>query len=387
MKIVYISKYFNHHHKALSDAFNALTENNFNFIETAPMSVQRQNLGWSINEYPDYVIPYRENNQEDYYSDIIDTADVVIIGSAPMRLIENRLKNGLLTFMYSERIYKENYQWYKWLYRLISFYLRYGRHKKLYMLCASAYTAADYAKTFTFLGKTYKWGYFPEARRYDDINELIKNKKPMSLLWVGRFIDWKHPELPVLIAEKLKNEGYLFELNLIGTGVLEQRLKEQIQSAGLSDCVHLLGVMNPDQVREYMERSQIYIFTSDRQEGWGAVLNEAMNSGCAVVASHAIGSVPFLLQNGQNGYIYRDSDIEDLYTKVRRLIDNNDEREKMGVNAYKTITEHWNAENAALRFIELSKYILNGNKKHSPFETGLCSDAGVISDNWFKESF
>ena len=49
-----------------------------------------------------------------------------------------------------------------------------------------------------------------------------------------------------------------------------------------------------------MEKSEIFLFTSDKGEGWGAVLNESMNSACAVVASHAIGSVPFLLKDGEN---------------------------------------------------------------------------------------
>lgn len=51
--------------------------------------------------------------------------------------------------------------------------------------------------------------------------------------------------------------------------------------------------MKASEVRSYMEKADIYLFTSDFNEGWGAVLNESMNSGCAVVASHAIGSVPF----------------------------------------------------------------------------------------------
>ena len=45
----------------------------------------------------------------------------------------------------------------------------------------------------------------------------------------------------------------------------------------------------------YMESSHIFLlFTSDRNEG--AALNESMNSGCAVVASDAIGSVPYLMR-------------------------------------------------------------------------------------------
>ena len=77
-----------------------------------------------------------------------------------------------------------------------------------------------------------------------------------------------------------------------------------IRSKGVEDCVEMLGAMSPDEVRAYMERADVFLFTSDFNEGWGAVLNESMNSGCAVVASHAIGSVPFLIKDGVNGLIY-----------------------------------------------------------------------------------
>ena len=146
----------------------------------------------------------------------------------------------------------------------------------------------------------------------------------------------------------------------------------------------MLGTMPPEKVREYMELSEIFLFTSDRQEGWGAVLNEAMNSGCAVVASHAIGSVPFLLKNGDNGLIYRSGDINDLYEKVKYLLDNQATRAKLGINAYKTLCNKWNAENAAERFVKLSKALLDGKREADLFGEGICSGAEILDDDWFK---
>ena len=158
------------------------------------------------------------------------------------------------------------------------------------MLCAGAFTYADFAKHGSFINKAYKWGYFPETKRYESIERLVEKKKKNSILWCGRFIDWKHPDDALCVAERLKAAGYSFALNIIGAGELEPKLKSMIEQYGLNDCVHMLGAMPPENVREYMESSQIYIFTSDRSEGWGAVLNESMNSGCAVVASDAIGA-------------------------------------------------------------------------------------------------
>ena len=121
-----------------------------------------------------------------------------------------------------------------------------------------------------------------------------------------------------------------------------------------------------------MEKSEIFLFTSDRHEGWGAVLNESMNSGCAVVASHAIGSVPFLVNDGENGFIYKDGDIDNLYKKVKLLLDDSCRRREMSKKAYFTIADEWNAENAATRFIYLLQDIKeNGNS--SRFSHGPCS--------------
>lgn len=306
MKITFISNYFTHHQSELSKALAGIEDASYWFIETQIMEDERKNMGWAMSELPPYVLTcryYKENRKT--CQRLIDESDVVILGSAPLALVKGRLKNGQLTFFHSERIYKSGYEAYKFPIRFLRFFRRYGRYKNVYMLCASAFAAADYAKTFTFLNKTYKWGYFPKVKKYESVEKIIDCKKPASILWVARLIEWKHPDASIEVAKRLKVDGYRFIMSLIGNGELEERLKKRIADEGLSDCVHMLGAMKPEQVREHMEQSEVFIFTSDRNEGWGAVLNEAMNSGCAVVASHAIGSVPFLINDGENGLYTR----------------------------------------------------------------------------------
>ena len=315
-KIVFISNYFNHHQKYLSEELFKLTNGSYCFIETEPIEEERLKMGWGENEAPDYVKQsYLSDEKLRECRDIIDNADCIITGSAPEFLLDNRKKSGNLIFRYSERLLKKGFEPLKYPLRYLRFHKNTPKNANIYLLCASAYTAADYAKFGLFKDKTFKWGYFPEAKRYEDIEEIINSKKKNSILWVGRFLDLKHPDAAIRASKKLKENGYKFELNIIGTGAMKQGLKNMISDYCLENEVHMLGTMKPEQVREHMEKSQVYLFTSDRNEGWGAVLNEAMNSGCAVVASHAIGSVPFLLKNGENGLIYKDGDEEDLYNK------------------------------------------------------------------------
>ena len=100
-----------------------------------------------------------------------------------------------------------------------------------------------------------------------------------------------------------------------------------------------------------------------------------MNSGCAVVASRAIGSVPYLLRDGENGLIYESGNTDELYEKVKLLLDEPERQRRLGFNAYKTMTELWNAEVAAERFVELAKRVLCGEKSPMLFDDGPCGKA------------
>ena len=201
---------------------------------------------------------------------------------------------------------------------------------------------------------------------------------------MGRLIDWKHPELAVLVAKKLKSMDYNFDLNIIGTGKMFNKLSSLIDKYNLNDCVHLLGSKNSEDVRTYMESSEIFLFTSDRGEGWGAVLNEAMNSGCAVVAGNMIGSAPYLIDNSRNGLIYEDKNVNDLFNKVKYLMDNEKKRKAMAQNAYYTIVNMWNADVAAKRLIQLITDI-NEKKAEINFKNGPCSRAEIVNSNWYKK--
>jgi glycosyltransferase involved in cell wall biosynthesis len=112
-----------------------------------------------------------------------------------------------------------------------------------------------------------------------------------------------------------------------------------------------------------------------------------MNSGCAVVASSAIGAVPFLINDGENGLIYKNKNIKDLYNKVEFLLDHPQKRKNFGKNAYNTLITQWNATNAAKRFITLAEAVVKGEEKPDYFEDGVCSKAEILKDNWYKDKY
>lgn len=381
MKILFCSNYFTHHQAPLSDALYELTDHNYCFVAHKEMDAERKNLGWGN----DLARPYTYSTVSQEVQKQSNDLDILIAGSFPERQIREYSKKAKLFFRYSERILKTGNSLLKYPKRFVHWYVCNPPWRRAYMLCASAFTAGDYAKFGLFRGRCYKWGYFPETIRYPSIDRLIDHKEKTTILWCGRFLDWKHPDDTIEAARRLRDAGYRFQLELIGTGEMEQQLRQQASEAGLMDSyVRFCGSMPPENVRKHMENAGIYLFTSDRKEGWGAVLNEAMNSGCAVVASDVAGATPFLIKDGINGSIYHSGDVQSLFEKLRRLLDSADLQTRFGIEAYRTITEQWNAAVAAGRLLRLSRALLDGTDASSLFEEGPCSPAKPLREDWHR---
>lgn len=363
MKITMYSNYLNHHQLPLCQAFAKLTDNQFTFVATEPISQERLELGYRDMKEP-FVLSVSEGEEQKKLAEQLDLeSDIVIVGAAPEEYVRNRVKQGKITFRHHERIYRNG--------RIFalhpgSIHMALTRHNTycndpLYLLCAGSYVAGDFAVLGSYIGKTYKWGYFPELieQNQEHIFSLKQHGK-IKLLWVARFIPLKHPELPVKVARQLKQEGYSFELNMIGIGDMIPKIQSMIQQYHLEDCVNLLGSMHPEEVRKHMDEADIFLFTSDQHEGWGAVMNEAMNSCCAVIANDAIGSVSYLVKNGVNGLVYKNGSYFDLMIQIHRVIDDKEYVRQLGWAAFQTLQTEWNAEEAAKRLIVVSEKLNAG---------------------------
>ncbi len=363
MKIVFVSNYINHHQIPFCNAMNHILGGNFIFIQTEPMEEQRVRMGWHEGECPPYVRRFYE--EEAFCREQIRTCDAALFGGTDEEsYIQDRLRAGGLIIRISERLYKTG-QWKavspRGLKKKFADHTRY-RKAPVYLLCAGAYTASDFRIVRAYPKKMYCWGYFPETRHYEMeglLNQKGYGEKRLPyILWAARMIDWKHPELALETAGYLKEKGVDFHMDLIGDGTLRPKMEALAEGHGLGGQVSFLGYQPPEKVRQYMEKADIFLLTSDRREGWGAVANEAMNSGCAVAANHMIGAVPFLLKNGENGFVYEDGKEERLFELAERLAKDRTLCRRLGGEAYKTITEVWNAENAAERLMELIGRIL-----------------------------
>lgn len=387
MKVTFYSNFLNHHQLPFCEAMIEQIGDGFTFVATKPIPCERISMGYMDmnNNYSFVLRAYESQDEHEKAKCLAVESDVIIHGSAPIEYLDMRMKQNRLTFKYKERLFKKgSFRRFIPTTRM-KIYNGFIKYKGLnfHVLCASAYTAYDLSLC-GMRNNTYKWGYFPKVKE-QNLGMLMKKKNinVMKMLWVGRLIGWKRAKDAVEVVKRLKINGYTVYLDIIGTGDEEERLEGLVKHYDLQETVSFLGSISPEEVREHMEDANIYLFTSDFQEGWGAVLNEAMNSGCAVVASHAIGSVPYLLEYGKNGLLYKFGDNDDFFNKVKYLLDNPKKQKEFGEAAYKTLSKMWNAEVAAERLINISQQLLNG-KKFPYYNIGPCSPANIIKNNWFK---
>ncbi len=386
MKVTMVSNFLNHHQLPLTEEFYRLLGNDFCFVATEKLPEERATLGYhDMNEKYAYCkCAYQSQALWEECEARILESDIVIFGygSAPRELIKGRLRQKKPIFFYTERIFKKvPFEKVSFRRKLALKYHHFANQRKpICLLCASAFTALDFAQLGLYRGKCFKYGYFPQT-----VYECPQKPQDgtVRLLWVGRFLDWKHPEIAVQTVKTLLLRGYKnIHLEMIGVGALLEQTKRQIAEEGLEAYITLSGSMSPEEVRVQMQKAHIFLMTSDRNEGWGAVVNEAMNSACVTVVDHMVGSAPFLAKHKENALIYRDGKENATADAVQWLLDHPDEMEKLAQNAYDTITKEWNARTVAERLIRTVETAQN--KTIQPiYESGPFSRAEVLKEDYF----
>lgn len=195
----------------------------------------------------------------------------------------------------------------------------------------------------------------------------------------------KHPELPILMAHNLKKRGFHFVLDMFGSGIYEEQTKTLAKELDVEDVVTFRGTMPNEQLMKEMRKHDIFLFTSDQNEGWGAVANECMANGCVLVASDAIGSVPYLVKDGVNGIVFGSAStktsfdnpdqktLDELTEKVAWLLDNKERMKEMQRAAFLTMYNTWSPKRAAQNLLQLIDGLQND--RETLIKEGPCSKA------------
>lgn len=137
-------------------------------------------------------------------------------------------------------------------------------------------------------------------------------QKPGRLIAVGRLVPKKGFGVLIEAAAILKSRGRRFELSLVGSGPMEQALRDAIAVHGLGREVQLEGALPQELLVERMAEAQAAVLPcivteSGDRDGLPTVLLEAMARALPVVTTTVSGG-PEIVEHGVTGLLCRPSD-------------------------------------------------------------------------------
>lgn len=144
------------------------------------------------------------------------------------------------------------------------------------------------------------------------------------VLYLGRLSAEKGIWTVIQAFEQLKK----FRLKVVGTGPLEDKLREYVRDKGLKN-IELLGFRDGSEKWELLRNSLFTVVPSIWYETFGLVVLEAFAAGKPVVGSR-LGSLPYIIEQNKSGILFEPGCVEDLVRKVGYLLNRPDEVDRMG---------------------------------------------------------
>ena len=178
-----------------------------------------------------------------------------------------------------------------------------------------------------------------------------KNPKRVRLLSVSRHVEKKSLHLLVEAVRRLVLEESLpVQLVFVGDGPLNASLREQCRSGGMDlrevtdlelpadGDVCFCGFRQADENLHFYGAADAFVIPSSEEE-WGLVVNEAMAAALPVVASDAVGCVPDLVRDGETGLVFEAGNIDDLTSKLRSMVQDQEMRARLSEEARRHMEE------------------------------------------------
>jgi glycosyltransferase involved in cell wall biosynthesis len=109
--------------------------------------------------------------------------------------------------------------------------------------------------------------------------------KPPTFVFMGRLVGTKGAEILIGAAQKLKEQGCVFRVRIIGNGPDRGILQQKAVLGGLSGCMEFLGYLPDGRVQEALAGAVAVVMPSLAGEVFGLVAAENMLCGRLVIAS------------------------------------------------------------------------------------------------------
>lgn len=176
-----------------------------------------------------------------------------------------------------------------------------------------------------------------------------KDYKRLSILHLGRLIDFKGPELTIQAFEQARAEGLDAELVIAGDGPLMITCELLKRKSVYSEDIRILGAVSREKASALYEGADIFTVHSNkgimtnREEAFGVSVIEAMAAGLPVVAGRSGGIVESVV-DGETGILFEPGDIIAQKDAFIRLASKPELRKSLGRSGWSIVHDNFSLE-------------------------------------------
>lgn len=171
------------------------------------------------------------------------------------------------------------------------------------------------------------WGRGVDIQQFSPSHRSAKFRLSLGIaedtcvvLWVGRLVPEKRPDIFAAVVRRLHEQGLKFHALVVGIGPCEREICELPNTS-------FLGWMSGEQLSVAYASSDVFLFPS-AVETFGNVTLEAASSGLPVIVE--AGCSGHLVLEGKNGYKVEEGDMEAFYEATLSLVQDKMLRVKFG---------------------------------------------------------
>jgi len=146
-------------------------------------------------------------------------------------------------------------------------------------------------------------------------NDLQANRRqPKTLLYVGRFLDWKGVRelYDAFVELKEEDPNNAWKLLMYGRGPIKAFLKP-------TAYITIKDFIQPEQLKKILHNVGAFCLPS-YEEHWGVVVHEAVASGCPVLVSEGVEAGTLFVKNNYNGYIFKPRNKQAIKDSLQSLM-------------------------------------------------------------------
>lgn len=180
----------------------------------------------------------------------------------------------------------------------------------------------------------------------------------LTVLYLGRLIDFKGPDLVIKAFEKACSNGFNGILNMAGDGPLRSTCELLRANSPYKDRINLLGAVDEKTGKKLRRNADIFTAhnctgpLSGQEEAFGVTMAEAMAEGIPIINA-SNGSIPELLKDDYSAVLVNPGDIDGHAKALLKYQQEPEYRYKLARNAWKDARDKFSLEQESRRLREI----------------------------------